>query len=46
MQKEGPNNSTVLQNWFPQKIRSYLFNFKKFPKYEKSTAEPCRIDQI
>ena len=38
----GPNNSVVLQNWFPQEIRSPLFNLRKFRKAEKNTAESCR----
>ena len=33
------NNSAVLQNWFPQEIRSPLFNFSKFQKSEKSTSK-------
>ena len=30
IQKGGPNNSVVLQNWFSPEIRSALFNFWKF----------------
>ena len=41
MQKGGPNNSVVLQNWFPQEIRSPLFNLKKSYKTEKCTTESC-----
>ena len=26
IQKGGPNNSDILQNWFPQEIRSPLFD--------------------
>ena len=26
IQKGGPNNSDILQNWFPPEIRSPLFN--------------------
>ena len=39
----GPNKSAVLQNWFPQEIRSPLFNFRKFQKTGKSTVESCRM---
>ena len=46
IQKRVPNNSTVQQSWFPQEIRSHLLNLKKFSKYEKSTHESCRINQI
>ena len=28
---------------FPQEIRSPLLNLRKFSKYEKGTAESCRI---
>ena len=38
MQKGGPNNSDILQNWFP------LFNLWKFQNPEKSTPESCRRD--
>ena len=38
MQKGGPNNSDILQNWFP------LFNLWKFQDPEKSTPESCRRD--
>ena len=44
IQKEGPSNSTVLQNWFAQEVRSPLFNFSKFSKTDKSTAELCRMN--
>ena len=30
IEKRGPNNSVVLQNWLPQEIRCPLFNLKKF----------------
>ena len=40
----GPNNSAVLQNWFPQEFRSLLVNLRKFQKNEKSTAESCRMN--
>ena len=35
IQKEGPSNSVVLQNWFSQEIRSpslILLNFEKLTK--------------
>ena len=31
IEKEGPNNSDILQNWFTPEIRSPLFNLQKFP---------------
>ena len=43
IQKRGPSNSAFLQNWFPQEIRSPLFNLSKFWKADKSTAESCRM---
>ena len=43
IQKGGPNNLDFLQNWFPQEIRSPLFNLQKFKDSAKSTAESCRI---
>ena len=43
IQKGGPNNSDFLQNWFPQKIRSPLFNLQKLKDSEKSTPESCRM---
>ena len=30
IQKGGPNNSDILQNWFPPEIGFPLFNFYKF----------------
>ena len=39
IQKEGPNNSDFLQNWFPPEIRSPLFNLQKFQDSEKSSTE-------
>ena len=47
IQKGGPNNLTVLHNWYPplpQEISSLLFNMKNFSKTDKSTAESYRID--
>ena len=26
IQKEGPNDSHILQNWYPSEIRSHVFN--------------------
>ena len=43
IQKGGPNNSDILQNWFPPEIRSPLFNLYKFQDSSKSTPESCRI---
>ena len=43
IQKGGPNNSDFLQNWFPQEIRSPLFDLQKFQHYAKSTSESCRM---
>ena len=43
MQKEGPNNSVVLQNCSFQEIRSTLFNLRKFQNLDKSTTESCRM---
>ena len=43
IQKGGPNNSAVQQNWFPPRNNVPLFNFRKFEKTEKSTAESCRM---
>ena len=44
VQKGEPNNSDILQNWFPPEIRSPLFNFQKFQDSEGSTSESCRND--
>ena len=44
LQKDGPNNSNILQNWLPQKIRSPRFNLQKFEDSKKSTPESCRMD--
>ena len=43
IQKGGPNNSDILQTWYPPEIGSPLFNFYKSEKAEKSTPESCRI---
>ena len=44
IQKGGPNNSEILQDWFPPQIRSPLFNLYKFRDSEKSAPESCRMD--
>ena len=44
IQKAGPNNSDVLQNWFSPEIRSLLFNFHKFENPGRSTPESYKID--
>ena len=44
MQKGGPNNSDILQNWFPAEIRSPLFNLEKFQDSYKSLLDSCRMD--
>ena len=36
IQKGGPNNSDIPQNFFPLKIRSHLFNLQKFEDSEKN----------
>ena len=43
IQKGGPNNSDFLLNWFPQEIRSPLFNLYKFQHSEKNNPESCRM---
>ena len=43
IQEEGPNNSDILQNWLPPKIRSPVFNLEKFQDCEDSTPESCRM---
>ena len=35
----GPNNSDILENWFPPEVRSPLFNFWKFENPERGTPE-------
>ena len=44
IQKGGPNNSDILQNWFLPEIRSPLFNLYKFQDSEKSLPHSCRMD--
>ena len=52
IQKRGPNNSVVLQNWSPPPrspkilgyIRMPLFNFRKFKKTDKIASASCRMD--
>ena len=43
LQETRPNNSAFLQNWLPQKVRSPLFNLRKFLKTQKNTTESCII---
>ena len=43
IQKGGPKNLDLLQNWFPEEIRSSLFNLYKFQDSEKSTPESCKM---
>ena len=35
IQKGGPKNSVILQNWFTQEIRCSFVNLKKFEKPRK-----------
>ena len=44
IQKGGPNNSDILQNWFHPEIRSPLFNLRKFQDSEESLPDSCRMD--
>ena len=44
MQKVGPNNSDILQNWCRPKIRSTFLNLLKFHESEKSLRDLCRMD--
>ena len=44
IQKGGPNNSDILQNWFPTEISSPLFNLRKFQDSEESLPDSCRMD--
>ena len=44
MQKRGPNNSDILQNWVPLEIRSPFFNLQKFQGFEKSIPGSWRND--
>ena len=39
----GPNNSDILQNWFPPEIRYPLFNLYKFENPERSTPESYKM---
>ena len=39
----GPNNSDILENWFPPEGRSPMSDIYKFQDSEKSTPELCRI---
>ena len=43
LQKGGPNNSDILQNWFPTEIKSPSFNLQKFQGSEKSTNESYKM---
>ena len=43
IQKGGPNNSDILQNWFPSEIRSPLLNLQKFENPDRSTSESYKI---
>ena len=45
IQKGGPNNSDIQQNWFPPEIGSLLFNFYKFENFSRSTPESCKMDR-
>ena len=39
----GPDNSDILQNWFPPEIRYPLFNLYKFENPERSTPESYKM---
>ena len=43
IQKGGPNNSDILQNWFAPEIATPLFNFYKFENPQRSTAESYKM---
>ena len=43
IQKGGPNNSDILQNWLPPEIRSPLLNLQKFENPERSTFESNKM---
>ena len=43
LQKGGPNNSDILQNWFTTEIKSPSFNLQKFQGSEKSTNESYKM---
>ena len=42
-QDGGPNNSDILENWFPLEIRLPLFNLQKFHDPVKSLPDSCRM---
>ena len=44
IQKRGPNHWGILKNWFLPKIRSPLFNLKKFENPDRSTPESYKMD--
>ena len=44
IQKGEPNNSDILQMWFPPEIRFPLFTLQKFQDSEKSTPDSCTND--
>ena len=46
MQKEQPNNSVVLQNWFPQEIRFPLFNLRNFKSLKKVLLDHAECIEI
>ena len=43
IQKGGPNNLDLLQNWLSPEIRSPIFNLNKFQDTEKSNPISCRM---
>ena len=43
IQNGVPNNSDILQNWFPPEVRSTLFNLKKFENPERSTPQSYKM---
>ena len=43
IQKGGPNNSDILQNWFTPEIRSPIFNLQKFENAETNTPESYKM---
>ena len=45
IEKNGPNNSDFLKDWFHLEISSPLFNLWKFQDSERSTPESCRMHQ-
>ena len=42
IEKEGGNNSDLLQNWFPSEIWFPLFSLYKFQKSDKNCSNSCR----